>query len=162
MVDLRYTDAGSRPAFSSASVSPCLMALPSCARRLCPTPRMVPSSATSAPPIGTPPSSRPMRACSMAWARCSWSRCNIGVLAPNITVDVHIPSTVVEWEGRAMWYPVQDQAIGLLATGPGDSQQAREDRTRTSSPPSADDLEDWEQHFYTLTETGAAKLGFTV
>src|SRR3989337_1542358 len=72
IVARRYTDAARRPAFSSASVSPCRMALPCWTRRLCPTPRTRPS-ATRAAPIGTPPSSRPMRACSMAWARSSRS-----------------------------------------------------------------------------------------
>ena len=37
IVDRAYTVAGSRPAFSRQSVSPCRMALPSCTRRLCPT-----------------------------------------------------------------------------------------------------------------------------
>jgi len=57
-----------------------------------------------------------------------------------------------------MWYPVQDDATALL-TSPGDSPGLD---VRTASPPTPSELDDWEQHFYTLSETGAAKLGFTV
>ena len=74
----RPTRAGVRQ-FSSASVSPWRMALFCCTRRLWPTARTVPSSATSAPPIGTPPSDRPILACSMAWAA---ARSDVAVMNP--------------------------------------------------------------------------------
>ena len=65
MVARAYTLAGSRPARSRQSVSPCRIALPSWTRRLRPTAITSPST-TRAAPIGMPPSARPARACCTA------------------------------------------------------------------------------------------------
>src|SRR5262245_28615695 len=72
IVARRYCEAASRPVTSSASVSPCRIALPSWTRRLRPAPTTTPSMRIAAP-IGTPPSARPIRACSIATASSSSS-----------------------------------------------------------------------------------------
>lgn len=71
MVELRYTLAFSRPACSSAAVSPCRMAEPFWMRWLCdaPTTESVPVPSTSAmmqDPMGTPPSLALFFACASA------------------------------------------------------------------------------------------------
>ena len=68
IVDLAYTVAGSRPAFSRQSVSPCRIALPSCTRLFQPV-ASTPPSTTSAAPIGMPPSDNPCLAARTAAAR---------------------------------------------------------------------------------------------
>src|SRR5947208_3115806 len=65
MTACRYTAAGCRPAFSSASISPCRMALPFCTRRLWPRPMMRPPY-TRTDPIGMPPSRSPASASAIA------------------------------------------------------------------------------------------------
>src|SRR6266850_2458734 len=65
-----YTAAGSRPAFSNASISPWSMALLRCTRRLCPRPMIRPSW-TRTEPIGMPPSASPASASATAAFRNS-------------------------------------------------------------------------------------------
>src|SRR5882724_5720411 len=65
-----YTAAGSRPAFSNASISPWSMALVRCTRRLCPRPMIRPSW-TRTEPIGMPPSASPASASATAAFRNS-------------------------------------------------------------------------------------------